>query len=67
MKMFTRLAIAMIGAAVAFAGAARAQKPPLLPEKDVAALASELSGGDGETKFGGDCPVSPAARVARIS
>ena len=44
MKMFTRLAIAMIGAAVAFAGAARAQKPPLLPEKDVAALASELSG-----------------------
>jgi aminopeptidase YwaD len=26
------------------AGAARAQKPPLLPEKDVAALANELSG-----------------------
>jgi len=29
---------------VAFAGVARAQKPPLLPEKDVAALANELSG-----------------------
>src|SRR6266446_1780223 len=28
----------------AFAGAARAQKPPLLPEKDVTALANELSG-----------------------
>jgi hypothetical protein len=27
-----------------FAGAAKAQKPPLLPEKDVAALANELSG-----------------------
>src|SRR5437016_10042665 len=44
MRMFTRLATALIGAGVAFAGAARAQKPPLLPEKDVAALANELSG-----------------------
>jgi len=26
------------------AGAAKGQKPPLLPEKDVAALANELSG-----------------------
>src|SRR5438445_11254924 len=43
MKMFTRV-MAMIGAGAAFAGAARAQKPPLLPEKDVAALANELSG-----------------------
>src|SRR5437016_452755 len=44
MSMFTRLKLALIGAGVAFGGAARAQKPPLLPEKDVAALANELSG-----------------------
>jgi hypothetical protein len=44
MKMFARLVMAMAGACVAFAGVARAQKPPLLPEKDVAALANELSG-----------------------
>jgi len=44
MKMFTRLAMVLIGAGVAFGGAARAQKPPLLPGKDVAALANELSG-----------------------
>src|SRR5882762_7488286 len=44
MKMFARLAMALIGAGVAYGGAARAQKPPLLPEKDVAALANELSG-----------------------
>src|SRR5882762_9675311 len=44
MKMFSRLAMALIGAGVAYGGAARAQKPPLLPEKDVAALANELSG-----------------------
>jgi len=31
-------------AALVFGGAARGQKPPLLPEKDVAALANELSG-----------------------
>ncbi len=30
--------------ALAMTGAARAQKPPLLPEKDVAALANEVSG-----------------------
>jgi hypothetical protein len=34
----------LIGAALAFAETAVAQKPPLLPEKDVAALANELSG-----------------------
>ncbi len=34
----------MIMAGALSAGAARAQKPPLLPEKDVAALANELSG-----------------------
>src|SRR5258708_1426424 len=44
MKAFARLAIALMGAGVVFGGAARAQKPPLLPEKDVAALANELSG-----------------------
>jgi aminopeptidase YwaD len=44
MKMFTRLVIAMAGACAALAGAAKAQKPPLLPEKDAAALANELSG-----------------------
>jgi len=44
MKAFARLAIALIGAGVVFGGAARAQKPPLLPEKNVAALANELSG-----------------------
>src|SRR5713101_3620082 len=43
MKMFTRV-MAMIGAGAAFAGATRAQKPPLLTEKDVTALANELSG-----------------------
>src|SRR5436309_15442726 len=32
------------GGLFALAGTARAQKPPLLPEKDVAALANELSG-----------------------
>jgi len=36
--------IVLIGAALVFAGKAKAQKPPLLPEKDVAALANELSG-----------------------
>src|SRR5215472_12122830 len=36
--MWTALAI------LAASGAAKAQKPPLLPEKDVAALANELSG-----------------------
>jgi aminopeptidase YwaD len=37
------LVMAMIASGL-LAGAARAQKPPLLPEKDVAALANELSG-----------------------
>ena len=37
------VATAMIASGM-FAGAVRAQKPPLLPEKDVAALANELSG-----------------------
>src|SRR5207244_1339157 len=37
--------MAMVAAAATpFAGRAGAQKPPLLPEKDVAALAQELSG-----------------------
>src|SRR5438128_11952555 len=44
MKRCTRLVMALTGAGVAFASTARAQKPPLLPEKDVAALANELSG-----------------------
>src|SRR5882762_5881325 len=44
MKMFARLVIAMAGVCVALVDAARAQMPPLLPEKDVAALANELSG-----------------------
>src|SRR3989442_6082879 len=34
----------VVAAATLFAGSAWAQKPPLLPEKDVAALAQELSG-----------------------
>jgi aminopeptidase YwaD len=37
-------ALCMIAGLVAFCGAAWAQKPPLLAEKDVAALANELSG-----------------------
>jgi len=37
-------ALRMIAGLLAFCGAARAQKPPLLAEKDVAALANELSG-----------------------
>ena len=53
MRMFTRLATALIGAGVAFAGAARAQKPPLLPEKDVAMLANELSGETAKRKLQG--------------
>jgi len=44
MRTFTRLAIALLVAGVVFRGAGRAQKPPLLPEKEVAALANELSG-----------------------
>jgi len=38
------LAVAMMMGSGFAAGAARGQKPPLLPEKDVAALANELSG-----------------------
>src|SRR5258707_15211327 len=38
------LVVAMVMGSGLFAGAVRAQKPPLLPEKDVAALANELSG-----------------------
>ncbi len=44
MRTFTRLAIALLVAGVVFRGAGRAQKPPLLPEKEVAVLANELSG-----------------------
>jgi len=44
MRVFTRLAIALLVAGVVFLAAGRAQKPPLLPEKEVAALANELSG-----------------------
>ena len=44
MRTFTRLAIALLVAGVVFLGAGRAQKPPLLPETEVAALANELSG-----------------------
>src|SRR5580704_11043139 len=38
-----RLLLTMVASGL-LAGAVRAQKPPLLPEKDVAALANELSG-----------------------
>jgi aminopeptidase YwaD len=38
------LVVAMMMGSGLSAGAVRAQKPPLLPEKDVAALANELSG-----------------------
>jgi len=38
------LVVAMMAGSGLAAGAARGQKPPLLPEKDVAALANELSG-----------------------
>src|SRR6266478_5994202 len=38
------LVVAIIAGSALAAGAARGQKPPLLPEKDVAALANELSG-----------------------
>jgi hypothetical protein len=44
MRTFTRWAIALVVAGVVFRGAGRAQRPPLLPEKEVAALANELSG-----------------------
>jgi aminopeptidase YwaD len=44
MRGLLRFGLAWIGAALALGGTARAQKPPLLPEKDVAALANELSG-----------------------
>jgi len=44
MSTFTRLAIALLLAGVVFQGPGRAQKPPLLPETEVAALANELSG-----------------------
>jgi aminopeptidase YwaD len=38
------MVVAMLVGSVLATGAARAQKPPLLPEKDVAAMANELSG-----------------------
>src|SRR5438105_1576133 len=38
MSVFTRWAIALIVAGVVFRAAGRAQKPPLLPEKEVAAV-----------------------------
>src|SRR6266850_1186438 len=38
------LVVAIIAGSALAGGAARGQKPPLLPEKDVAALANELSG-----------------------
>jgi aminopeptidase YwaD len=44
MRVFMRFGAALIGAVVAFGAVARAQRPPLLPEKDVAVLANELSG-----------------------
>jgi hypothetical protein len=44
MRAFVRIALASMGAALALAAAAVAQKPPLVAEKDVAALANELSG-----------------------
>jgi aminopeptidase YwaD len=44
MRAFVRIGLAAMGLAVALAAVAGAQKPPLLPEKDVAALANELSG-----------------------
>jgi aminopeptidase YwaD len=44
MRAFVRIGLTSMGAALALASAAGAQKPPLLPEKDVAALANELSG-----------------------
>ena len=40
----SRFFLALLFLLLAWAGAARAQKPPLLPEKDVVALANELSG-----------------------
>jgi aminopeptidase YwaD len=44
MRAFVRIGLAAVGLGVALAAPAQAQKPPLLPEKDVAALANELSG-----------------------
>jgi aminopeptidase YwaD len=44
MRAVSGFEIVLIAAALAFAGKAQAQKAPLLPEKDVAALANELSG-----------------------
>jgi aminopeptidase YwaD len=44
MRVFIRIGLTLIGAVSALGAVARAQKPPLLPEKDVAALAEELSG-----------------------
>jgi aminopeptidase YwaD len=44
MRAVSGFGIVLIGAALAFVGTATAQKAPLLPEKDVAALANELSG-----------------------
>jgi aminopeptidase YwaD len=44
MRAVSWCGVVLIGATLAFAGKAQAQKAPLLPEKDVAALANELSG-----------------------
>ena len=44
MSVLARVALISIGTVLALGVWAKAQKPPLLPEKDVAALANELSG-----------------------
>jgi len=44
LRAVSGIGIVLIGAALGFAGKAEAQKAPLLPEKDVAALVNELSG-----------------------
>jgi hypothetical protein len=56
-----------IVAGLALAGGVCAQKPPLLAEKDVAAIAGEISGETAKRNSGGDCEVSPAAGVEGIS
>src|SRR5256885_13184822 len=55
MRTFTRLANALLVAGVVFLGAGRAQKPPLLPESEVEALANELSGRSDERRVGKEC------------
>src|SRR5256885_17074489 len=57
MRAFLRIGLASIGAALALAAAAVAQKPWLLPGRDVGGVGDEMGGGGGEGELGGGMRV----------